>query len=115
MSAKYWTVTRPMSLVSCDIKVEHWASSSAIAFWISARLAEANGVGNAMDISCSTGAIHMPNAARPPGSWGRSIRNRKSDVWGKSVTDRVNLGGRRNIKKKNTRLNTRRQSYLEEG
>src|SRR3546814_4185805 len=74
MSAKYWTVTRPMSLVSCDIKVEHWASSSAIAFWISARLAEANGVGNAMDISCSTGAINMPNAERTPGCWGRSIR-----------------------------------------
>src|SRR3546814_17722808 len=35
--------------------------------------------------------------------WGRELRDRKSVVWGKSVSVRVDLGGRRLIKKKNTK------------
>src|SRR3546814_16300464 len=48
---------------------------------------------------------HEDVAARLRGR-GISLRDRKSVVSGKSVSVRVDLGGRRIIKKKNTNMNT---------
>src|SRR3546814_12897714 len=39
---------------------------------------------------------------RTPSRSGRALRDRKSDVWGKSVSVRIDLDGRRTIKKKRT-------------
>src|SRR3546814_13743844 len=43
---------------------------------------------------------------KPGGRHSREGGDRKSVVWGKSVAVRVDLGGRRSIKKKNTQKNT---------